>query len=57
MHRTFGRSPIGERATIETPFIRGGNITIVAVISPTRGLVKYLIKMGSVNSIFKRFIK
>lgn len=45
-----GRSIIGQRATIETPNSKGGNISVCAAMSPTYGLMHYKIIFGSYKS-------
>lgn len=57
LHRSRGRARLGDRATICTPSARGGNVTLIAAISPLRGLVKYQIVTGSVNqTVYAQFL-
>ncbi len=45
--RHRGRSRIGTRATVVQPSSKGANITVVAALSPKRGLVHWKSKLGS----------
>ncbi len=56
-NRRLGRSRIGVDALLTNPNSRGGNITLIAAISPQYGMVKFHIKLGSVTSdVYKTFI-
>ncbi len=48
-HRRRGRSRIGSHAISTVPASKGGNISLLAAISPVYGLLKYTIKIGSIK--------
>jgi transposase len=52
--RTRGRSRRGEPAIGVVPAIRGNNHTVIAAISPTRGLIYYEIKITEPDTEFIR---
>lgn len=57
MHRGRGRAPRGNPAIETVSYIKSKNTTVLACISPTRGLVQYQIIEGSANSaIYAEFV-
>ena len=46
-HRRHGRSPRGTRARVYVPSSPGGNVTLVAAISPFHGLIHHTTRHGS----------
>jgi transposase len=49
MNRRRGRSRVGVKATIETTNSKGGNISLIAALSPTRGILLHRVKTGPVR--------
>lgn len=57
LHRRKGRSAKGDRAVVSQKVSKGANITLIAAVSPTIGLVNHVVRIGSTNAgVFADFM-
>ena len=57
IRRGRGRSKVGTRASIIVPCAKGNNVSCIAAMSPTRGLIHYELNLTSTDgNAFKKFI-